>query len=417
MKRFLVNAGICSPKYVSRMIPFAVAGGTGLLYLDCSADSKTTTSESLFRPRGDSLMLQCAALEVCSTLTSSHDIFHPYLSRMGSGSSNEDSSGKVAGGSRSIADAAADVFPALVYITVAAKKHGKGEFTRSGSGTIIDSNGTILTCAHLLSDRKGVQVTSNGKVNVTLQDGRSFVGIILNTDLHFDIGLVKINATTPLPAAKLGSSCKLRPGDWVLALGSPHSLQSTVTAGIVSCVSRKSSDLCLGGMLRQYIQTDCAINPGSSGGPLVNLDGQVIGVNILSRIDSDGLNFAVPIDVVLKIMQHFKKNGSVIRVWLGMKMVDLDETLISQLKYRDPLFPSVTKGVLVVMVQPGSPADAAGICPGDVVINFQGKSVGSISEIVTLMGDEVGKPLKVVVKRASETLKLIIVAEATNPEI
>ncbi|KAI3497580.1 hypothetical protein L1887_40314 [Cichorium endivia] len=407
MRRFLVNAGIRNPKSVTRTIAFAVAGGTGLLYFNCSADSKTTTSKSLFRPWGDSLMLQ-------------YDKLRPYLSRMGSvssSSSNEDSFGKVAGGSRSIADAAADVFPALVFITVASKKHGKGEFPRSGSGTIIDSDGTILTCAHLVSDRRGMQVTSNGLVNVTLQDGRSFVGTILNTDLHYDVALVKINAATPLPAAKLGSSCKLRSGDWVLALGSPHLLQSTVTAGIVSCVNRKSSDLCMGGMLREYIQTDCAFNPGNSGGPLVNLDGEVVGVNILKRVDADGLNFAVPIDMVLKIMQHFKKNGSVIRLWLGMKMINLDETLIAQLKYRDPRFPSVTKGVLVVMVQPGSPADVAGICPGDIVIKFQEKSVGSISEIITLMGDEVGKPLKVVVKRATESLKVSIVAEAANPEI
>ncbi|XP_071691492.1 putative protease Do-like 14 isoform X2 [Rutidosis leptorrhynchoides] len=332
-----------------------------------------------------------------------------------SNDSNKDTSGEVGGGSKSIADAAADVLPALVYITLS-RNRGKAVHTIAGSGTIIDPNGTILTCAHLFSSQDGKEVALNGKVNVTLQDGRSFVGTILNTDIHYDVALVKIDATTPFPAAKLGSSCKLRPGDSVLALGSPLGLKNTVTAGIVSCVNRESYVIGLGGMLRHYIQTDCALYHGNSGGPLVNLYGEVIGVNVMGCHHGD-YNFAVPVDSILKIMDQFKKNGTVIRPWLGMKMVDLDEIRISQLIYRNPKFPSVTKGVLVVMVVPGSPADVAGICPGDVVVKFQGKSVGSISQITTLMGDEVGKPFKVVVKRAAETLRLTMISESTNPEI
>ncbi|XP_071688895.1 putative protease Do-like 14 [Rutidosis leptorrhynchoides] len=321
-----VNAGICNPKSISRMIALAVAGGAGWLYSNSSADF---------------------SVQLYPNFTNK---LHPILSRMDSAASNgsnKDSSGKVGGGSKSIADAAADVLPALVYITLN-KNRGKDVLTIAGSGTIIDPNGTILTCAHLFSNYDGLEVALNGTVNVTLQDGRSFVGTILNTDIHYDVALVKIDGATPFSAAKLGSSSKLRPGDSVLALGSPLGLKNTVTAGIVSCVNRASCDIGSGGMLRQYIQTDCATYHGSSGGPLVNLYGEVIGVNT-GGYDRSGYNFAVPIDPILKIMEQFKKNGTVIRPWLGMKMVDLDEICISQLKNGNPKFPRVKKGVLVVM--------------------------------------------------------------------
>eukprot|EP00268_Persea_americana_P067576 TRINITY_DN9317_c0_g1_i3.p2 TRINITY_DN9317_c0_g1~~TRINITY_DN9317_c0_g1_i3.p2 ORF type:complete len:213 (+),score=23.52 TRINITY_DN9317_c0_g1_i3:1513-2151(+) len=147
------------------------------------------------------------------------------------------------------------------------------------------------------------------QVDVTLQDGRTFEGTVVNADRHSDIAVIKIKSRTPLPAARLGSSLKLRPGDWVVALGCPLSLQNTITAGIVSCVDRKSSDLGLGGMRREYLQTDCAINEGNSGGPLVNLDGEVVGVNIMKILAADGLSFAVPIDSVAKIVEQFRKNG------------------------------------------------------------------------------------------------------------
>ncbi|KAM3374063.1 hypothetical protein P3S68_012777 [Capsicum galapagoense] len=146
-------------------------------------------------------------------------------------------------GRDTIANAAATVGPAVVNISVSRSFHGLSAGRSIGSGTIKDADGTILTCY------------------VTLQDGRVFEGTVVNADLHSDIAIVKIKSTTPLPTAKLGTSNKrLRPGDWVVAMGCPLSLQNTITAGIVSCVDRKSSDLGLGGMRREYLQTDCAIN-------------------------------------------------------------------------------------------------------------------------------------------------------------
>ncbi|KAL2940977.1 putative protease Do-like 14 [Bienertia sinuspersici] len=317
-----------------------------------------------------------------------------------------------------IADAAAKVSPAVVNLSVPHGIYGLTMGKSIGSGTIIDPDGTILTCAHVVVDFQGMRASSKGKVEVTLQDGRTFEGTVLNADLHSDIAIVKIKTKSPLPIAKLGSSNKLRPGDWVVAMGCPLSLQNTVTAGIVSCVDRKSSDLGLGGMRREYLQSDCAINMGNSGGPLVNMDGEVVGVNNMKVLSADGLSFSVPIDSVSKIIEHFQKKGRVVRPWLGLKMIDLNEMIISQLKERDPSFPNVDRGVLVPMVTPGSPGDRAGFRPGDVVTEFNGKPVGSIKEIIESMDDKVGKPLKVAVKRANNVVAtLSVIPEEANPDM
>ncbi|ONK55496.1 uncharacterized protein A4U43_UnF2450 [Asparagus officinalis] len=300
----------------------------------------------------------------------------------------------------------------------------KGDDSACGCGCLsrnaIGAKGRPAACGPRavvnISVTRGARTVSKGKVDVTLQDGREYIGTVVNADLRSDIAIVKIEAKTPLPAVKLGSSSKLRPGDWVVAVGCPLTLQNTVTAGIVSCVDRKSSDLGLGGMRREYLQTDCAINEGNSGGPLINLDGEVVGINIMKLLNADGLSFAVPIDSAVKIIEHFKKNGRVVRPWLGLKMLDLNDMIIAQLKERDASFPDVSKGVLVPMVTPGSPADRAGFRPGDVVIEFDGKPVGSVKEIINIMGDKIGVPLKVLVKRANNKfVTLTVVPEEANP--
>ncbi|CAM8914752.1 unnamed protein product [Rhodiola kirilowii] len=321
-------------------------------------------------------------------------------------------------GRDTFANAAAKVGPAVVNLSVPQGFRGLASGKSIGSGTIIDSDGTILTCAHVVVDFQGMHPPSKGKVDVTLQDGRTFEGTVENADLHSDIAIVKIKSRTSLPTAKLGSSQKLRPGDWVIAMGCPLSLQNTITAGIVSCVDRKSSDLGLGGMRREYLQTDCAINAGNSGGPLVNVDGEVIGVNIMKVYAADGLGFSVPIDSVSKIIEHFKKRGRVIRPWLGLRMVDLNEMIIAQLKEKDPTFPDLDRGVLIPMVTPRSPADRAGFRPGDCVIEFDGHPVGSIKEVIDIMGDRIGVPLKVIVKRTNNALAtLTVIPEEANPDM
>ncbi|XP_015570630.1 putative protease Do-like 14 isoform X2 [Ricinus communis] len=429
MKQFLRKAPLRNS--IIRTLAYA-ASGSGILYANINSDSDAAVSLSFPAHLRESLSEALISLNpsfICADnwhfgnlpLFSSRASPVPAadIDRESSGFAGEDkkpSCGCL--GRDTIADAAAKVAPAVVNLSVPLGFYGISTGESIGSGTIIDSDGTILTCAHVVVDSQGRRALSKGKVHVTLQDGRTFEGTVVNADLHSDIAMVKIKSKTPLPTAKLGSSSKLRPGDWVIAMGCPLSLQNTVTAGIVSCVDRKSSDLGLGGMRREYLQTDCATNGGNSGGPLVNVDGEVVGVNIMKVVAADGLSFSVPIDSVTKIIEHLKKSGRVIRPWLGLKMIDLNEMIIAQLKERDSRFPNVNRGILVPMVTPGSPADRAGFRPGDVVIEFDRKPVESIKEIIEIMGDRVRIPLKVVVKRSNDILAtLTVIPEEANPDM
>ncbi|OWM72479.1 putative protease Do-like 14 [Punica granatum] len=410
-------------------IAAAAAAGSGLLYASSHSKCPTRLSVSIHLPLTNQVKLPCPAFP-----SSDHGLTGtlPWFSFRSSPFPSDDVNNAISPdtgasakpcsggclGRDTIANAAARVGPAVVNLSVPQGFFGIPVGKNIGSGTIIDKDGTILTCAHVVVDFQGPRSPSTGKVAVTLQDGRMFEGTVTNADIHSDIAIVKINSKAPLPTAKLGSSSRLRPGDWVLSVGCPLSLQNTVTAGIVSCVDRKSSDLGLGGLRREYLQTDCAINAGNSGGPLVNIDGEVVGVNIMKALGADGVSFSVPIDSVTKIIAQFRKSGRVVRPWLGLKMVDLNEMVIAQLKERDPTFPNVGKGVLVVTVTPGSPADRAGILPGDVVVEFDGKPVESISEIIEIMGDHIGVPMMVVVKRAKDrVVTLTATPDESCPDI
>ncbi|XP_009802408.1 putative protease Do-like 14 isoform X1 [Nicotiana sylvestris] len=436
MKRFLKKLSDCGDKSFIPLLALAAAGST--VVFTGNDTSSRSISVSVPQPLKDTLTLHWTYLkdkvlrpaflagdpsQLCIVpLSFARTGLDPpeNVKKEGSGEDGDDEKKHKCCncfGRDTIANAAAAVGPAVVNISVSRGFHGLSAGRSIGSGTIIDADGTILTCAHVV-DFQGLSISSKGKVDVTLQDGRVFEGTVVNADLHSDIAIVKIKSKTPLPTAKLGTSNMLRPGDWVVAMGCPLSLQNTITAGIVSCVDRKSSDLGLGGMRREYLQTDCAINAGNSGGPLVNVDGEVIGVNIMKVLAADGLGFAVPIDSVTKIIDHFKKRGRVIRPWLGLKMLDLNDMVVAQLQERDPSFPKVNKGVLVSMVTPGSPADRAGFHPSDVVVEFDGKPVGSIKEIIDIMGENLGKQLKAVVKRANNaTATLTVIPEEANPDM
>ncbi|XP_027349061.1 putative protease Do-like 14 [Abrus precatorius] len=421
MSYFLRSLGRFSRSSVVRAVAIAGFGST-IFFSDNNARFRASVIVRVPEPLQDSLWLtysvqhglppQCLPFPHQSGINA---LYSYRVSPVPSSDISKEASGAVRDGSKpsecfgrdTIANAAAKVGPAVVNI--AFPQDFYGATGRSiGSGTIINKDGTILTCAHVVFDH-GTRSLTKGKVEVTLQDGRTFEGNVVNADLHSDIAIVKINSETPLPEAKLGSSSKLRPGDWVIAMGCPLSLQNTVTAGIVSCVDRKSSDLGFSGLPREYLQTDCATNAGNSGGPLVNMDGEVIGVNILKAASAHGMSFSVPIDSVCKIIEHFKKSGRVVRPWLGLKMLDLNEMIIAQLKQKDASFPNVNEGILVPMVTPGSPGDRAGFCPGDVVIEFDGKPVKSLTEVIEIMGDKVGVPFKVLVKRTGDKLVTLTV--------
>ncbi|KAG0586237.1 hypothetical protein KC19_2G074400 [Ceratodon purpureus] len=315
-----------------------------------------------------------------------------------------------------IADAAARAAPAVVNVKVSIGRRNSIFGETAGSGFLIQSDGTILTNAHVVAnERRGLY---KGSLVVTLQDGRNFEGEVISFDSLSDLAVIKVNSSRPLPVVKLGTSKDLRPGEWVVALGSPLHLQNTVTAGIISCVDRKSSEIGLEGVGTGYIQTDAAINQGNSGGPLLNLDGEVIGINTMKALAADGVSFAIPIDSAIKIVDQLKNRRHVVRPWLGMKMWELTEPRILQLKERRPGFPNVTSGVLVSQVIPGSPAFRAGVHSDDVIVEFDGVPVTTINQIVEALGDKVGISFKMVVKRRNdEQLVLYVTAEEASPDI
>ena len=215
-----------------------------------------------------------------------------------------------------IADAAAKASPALVHIRVS------GSYRQaSGSGFVVDPSGIVLTNTHVIGDALSTSRFGGGTVSVTLSDGiTELPGVVQHADPISDIAIVKVQSPRPLPAVRLGSSAALRVGEFVVALGSPAGLTNSVSAGIVSSVERTRSDLGLDRRNRagnaramHYIQTDAAINQGNSGGPLLNLAGEVIGVNTMKVSGADGIAFAVPIDEVKRVVSQLQRHGKVLQ--------------------------------------------------------------------------------------------------------
>jgi serine protease Do len=244
----------------------------------------------------------------------------------------------------------------------------QGQRLGIGSGVIIDPSGIILTNNHV--------VAGGGKIEVTLQDGRHIEATEVKTDPKTDLAIVRIKAGGNLPAAKLGNSDEMQVGDWVLALGDPFGLEGTVTAGIVSAKSRA---LRITPGREDFIQTDAAINPGNSGGPLVNLDGEVIGINTAISTQQGvaanaGVGFAVSSNLAKWVSDQLIARGSVQRAFLGVAIQPVTQELSAQLGV------APGKGVLIAEVYDG-PAAAAGIKPGDVVLEVGGKPVNSPQEL------------------------------------
>lgn len=244
--------------------------------------------------------------------------------------------------------------------------------TAAGSGFIISEDGYVLTNNHVVADAD--------EVVVSLSDQREFKAEIVGTDEATDIALLKIDGDN-LTAAEFGDSDSLETGEWVLAIGSPFGLDHTVTAGIVSAKSRS-----IGGQSQQYIpfiQTDVAINRGNSGGPLINMDGEVVGIN--SQIFSAtggymGLSFSIPIRVAQNVVGQLKSEGSVNRGWLGVQIQQVSRDLAQVLGL------DRTYGALVSDVVPDSPAEKAGIEPRDVIVSFNGRRIDEWQNLPPLVG-------------------------------
>ncbi len=253
-----------------------------------------------------------------------------------------------------------------------------------GSGFIISPDGYILTNAHV--------VDKANKVMVHLNDRSEYKGKVIGMDKRSDVALVKIDAHD-LPTIKIGDSDHIKVGQWVLAIGSPFGFAYTATQGIVSAVGRSLPD----GTYVPFIQTDAAVNPGNSGGPLFNLKGQVIGINsqIYTRSGGfQGLSFAIPINLAMNVVKQLKAHGRVTRGWLGVMIQDLNEPLAKSFGLSKP------EGALVSEVSPHSPAAKAGLQPGDVILSYNGHKLERSSDLPPLVGETpIGENANLVVQR------------------
>jgi len=258
-----------------------------------------------------------------------------------------------------------------------------------GSGFVVDPQGYILTNYHV--------VRQADRISVKLNDGRTMDAAVVGSDAQTDLAVVKIR-TSGLPYLKLAESDQAEVGDWVLAFGSPFGLEKTMTAGIISAKGRVIG----AGPYDNFIQTDAAINPGNSGGPLVNLQGEVVGINTMIASDSggfQGVGFAIPSSMANGVYRQLVRSGKVTRGWLGVGIQEITPDVARSLGLEG------TNGVLVASVEPGSPAERAGLHRGDVVTAINGREVRSPHELSLAIADSrPGVALRLAVLRNGRSL-------------
>jgi S1-C subfamily serine protease len=269
-----------------------------------------------------------------------------------------------------------------------------------GSGFILSADGRVLTNAHVI---EGADL-----VEVTLKDGRVLNGRVVGIDPVTDVGAIRIDATG-LPIVQLGRSNQLEPGEWAIAIGNPLGLDNTVTAGIISATGRSGSEVGAADKRVRFIQTDAAINPGNSGGPLLNAQGEVIGINTAIRADAQGLGFAIPIETAARVANQLFITGKAEHPYLGIQMVDLTPALKDRLTQQGNLGFTIaqSRGVLIVEVVGNSPAERAGLKPGDLIETIAGQSIQKSSELQEVIeAATVGAQLEVTVNRQGLTQRL-----------
>jgi len=290
---------------------------------------------------------------------------------------------------------------------------GGEERSATGSGFVIASDGYIVTNHHVIADAD--------TISIRLNDQREFTAEVIGSDERSDLALLKINANG-LPAVKMGDSSRLKVGEWVLAIGSPFGLQYSVAAGIISYMGRSlPSD---SANYVSYIQTDVAINPGHSGGPLFNLSGEVIGINsqiFTNSGGSIGLSFAIPVDVAKNVVGQLRENGSVSRGWIGVSYEDVSQELAEAFNLDTP------HGALINRVIEGSPAQQAGIRVGDIVVALDDQNIRTGADLpyyVGLVLPDTAVSVEVIRNGTASTLEMTVgrlggtplIAEATVAE-
>jgi serine protease Do len=296
-----------------------------------------------------------------------------------------------------LADLADRLKPALVHIRVRRanapkeeEQEGPGDPRRpSGSGFVIDPNGTIVTNAHVVEGANWIQVR--------LFDGRRFTATVMGRDARVDVAVLKIDSAGPLPVLTFGDANKLRVGEFVMALGHPFGLEHSVSFGIVS---RKGAPLTVAAPGFDFIQTDAAINPGNSGGPLVNMAGEVVGVNAMAARNGS-IGFAIPSNLVSVIVPQLASRGKVEWGWLGVSITEVSDEDAERLKLAD------SKGVLVRGVIPGEPAERGGIKANDVLTMLDGTPLDGPRDLQRLVSSSpVGKRVRVGLVREGQKQEL-----------
>jgi serine protease Do len=267
-----------------------------------------------------------------------------------------------------------------------------------GSGFVLSSDGYIMTNAHV--------VDGADEVLVTLTDKREFKAQIIGADKRTDVAVVKIQATG-LPAIKVGDVSRLKVGEWVMAIGSPFGLENSVTAGIVSAKQRDTGDYL------PFIQTDVAINPGNSGGPLINMRGEVVGINsqIYSRSGGFmGISFAIPMDEAIRVSEQLRQTGRVTRGRIGVQIGDVTKEVAESIGL------GAAQGALVRSIEPGSPADKAGLEPGDIITRFDNKPIEKASDLPRLVGNtKPGTRSSLLVFRRGASKELAVIIAELEP--
>jgi S1-C subfamily serine protease len=312
--------------------------------------------------------------------------------------------------SRAVIEAAERMSPSVVYIemgreaqrSASSNRRSSRELAGSGSGFLFTPDGFILTNSHV--------VHGASKIQVGLTDGRRLHAELIGDDPHTDLAVIRINATNLVPA-QLGDSQSIRVGQLVIAIGNPYGFQYSVTAGVVSALGR-SLRAQSGRLMDGVIQTDAALNPGNSGGPLVNSRGEVIGVNTAMILPAQGICFATSINTAKFVAARLIRDGKVSRSYIGVagQNVPLPRRIVRY--YQLP----VESGVLIVSHEneAKNPASQAGLVPGDVIVGFADQPIRGIDDLHKLLTDErIGKPTKLVVIRGTQKLDLTIVPEET----
>ena len=286
------------------------------------------------------------------------------------------------------------VSPSVVTISTARVMRydlfNKMELKGVGSGIIMNPEGYILTNNHVVEDVR--------KLNVFLCDGKKFEGRVIGKDLSTDIAVIKIDGHN-FYSGEFGNSDILRPGQMVIAIGNPLGLTGgpTVTVGVISAVKRNIQTQ--QGILENMIQTDAAINPGNSGGPLVNSDGKIIGINNAIIPFAQGIGFAIPINVVKDVANELIEYGRVIRPWIGIGGMDMNPSLASYYNLASE------DGALLIRINKGSPADYAGLAPGDIIIEIEGNKIKGMDDVRnTIWKRKVGEKIKLKIQRAKKQL-------------